>query len=68
MKDGRIVSDHRLDDPLEEDLRTLAYSRLGQALLGKNKNQFDTDGLTAEEQQMLRRLLTRVGDGDADAP
>jgi len=38
----------------------------GQALLGKN--QFDADGLTAEEQQMLRRLLTRVGDADADAP
>lgn len=66
MKDGQIVSDHRLDDPLEEDLRMLAYSRLGQALLGKN--QFDADGLTAEEQQMLRRLLTRVGDADADAP
>ncbi len=66
MKDGQIVSDHRLDDPLEEDLRMLAYSRLGQALLGKN--QLDTDGLTAEEQQMLRRLLTRVGDSDAGAP
>ena len=33
MKDGRIVSDHRLLDPLEEDLRMLSQSKLGQAIL-----------------------------------
>lgn len=58
MKDGRIVSDHRLTDPLEEDLRTLADSRFGQAVLGKNGLQ--PDFLTQEDRVMLRRLLDRV--------
>jgi ABC-type lipoprotein export system ATPase subunit len=66
MKDGQIVSDHRLDDPLEEDLRMLAYSRLGQALLGKND--LETDSLTHPEQEMLRRLLTRIDDGATGSP
>jgi len=60
MKDGRIVSDHRLTDPLEEDLRMLAYSRLGQALLGQDD--FRSDCLTSDEQAMLRRLLLKVSD------
>ena len=59
MKDGRIVSDHRLLDPLEEDLRMLSQSRLGQAIL-------DHDGkmpsyVTPEERAALARLLGRVG-------
>lgn len=58
MKDGRIVSDHRLTDPLEEDLRMLADSRFGQAVLGKNGLQ--PDFLTQEDRVMLRRLLDRV--------
>ena len=58
MQDGRIVSDHRLTDPLEEDLRMLAYSRLGQAVLGHNGLQ--PDYLTPEEQLTLRRLLEKV--------
>ena len=58
MKDGRIVSDHRLTDPLEEDLRTLADSRFGQAVLGKNGLQ--PDFLTQEDRVILRRLLDRV--------
>jgi ABC-type lipoprotein export system ATPase subunit len=67
MKDGQIVSDHRLDDPLQEDLRMLAYSRLGQALLGQNHSpagdlRLETESLTLEEQAVLRRLLARVDD------
>jgi ABC-type lipoprotein export system ATPase subunit len=60
MKDGRIVSDHRLLDPLEEDLRVLAYSKLGQAILGHNG--LRPDYLSADEQVILRRLLARVED------
>ncbi len=64
MHDGHIVADHRLVDPLEEDLRTLAYSRLGQLLLGHSA----TDGaepavLTAEECEMLRQVLAKVDGG-----
>ena len=29
MQDGSIVEDHRVSDPLEEDLRALAFSKLG---------------------------------------
>jgi ABC-type lipoprotein export system ATPase subunit len=61
MKDGRIVGDHRLDDPLEEDLRTLAQSKLGQALLGFSE--LKPDYLDAEQQEALRRLLDKVGQG-----
>jgi ABC-type lipoprotein export system ATPase subunit len=61
MSDGRIVADHRLTDPLEEDLHTLADSRLGQAILGLNDHR--ADFLTPEEQAALRRLLERVEGG-----
>jgi hypothetical protein len=61
MKDGRIVSDHRLDDPLEEDLRMLAATRLGQAVL--SENHLDTDYLTDSDRKLLRRLLNRIDDG-----
>jgi ABC-type lipoprotein export system ATPase subunit len=64
MSDGRIVSDHRLTDPLEEDLRTLAQSRLGQALLGGNAEDDLSPGLLSQaDQAALRRLLMRVNSG-----
>ena len=34
MKDGRIVSDHLLVDPLQEDLRTLAAEQARSGDLG----------------------------------
>ena len=61
MKDGRVVGDHRLDDPLEEDLRMLARSRLGQAVLSKNG--LETGYLSSEEEAILKELLARVSDG-----
>jgi ABC-type lipoprotein export system ATPase subunit len=63
MHDGHIVTDHRLDNPLEEDLRTLADSRLGQTLLGRNGNHLDTPYLTEAEKAILRQVLARV-DGE----
>jgi putative ABC transport system ATP-binding protein len=61
MSDGRIVADHRLTDPLEEDLHMLADSRLGQAILGLNHH--PADFLTEEEQAALRKLLEKIEDG-----
>lgn len=58
MHDGRIVSDHLLSDPLEEDLRTLAQSKLGQAILGVNG--LSSEALDAETQAALRKLLEKV--------
>ncbi len=63
MHDGHIVADHRLLDPAEEDLRTLAYSRLGQALLGNNG--LHTGCLSDEEKAVLSRVLARVNGGGA---
>jgi ABC-type lipoprotein export system ATPase subunit len=60
MKDGRIVSDHRLLDPLEEDLRMLAQTKLGQAIL--NNNGSHADLLTEDEQDALRNLLARMAE------
>lgn len=60
MRDGRIVSDHRLQDPFEEDLRTLAASRLGQAIMGKNHLQLDY--LSEPEKALLQNLLTKVSE------
>jgi ABC-type lipoprotein export system ATPase subunit len=63
MSDGRIVSDHRLIDPLQEDLRTLADSRLGQAILGENALPTPTY-LRSDERQALQRLFKRLEGGE----
>jgi ABC-type lipoprotein export system ATPase subunit len=65
MQDGRIVDDHRVGDTATEDLRSLARSQLGQALLAN-----DTDGLSrlglaedghlTAEGRALKTLLVRA--------
>lgn len=68
MQDGNIVSDHRITDPLEEDLRMFAQSRFGQTLLENSRmlHRF------IEEQDMaaLRQLLQAYDDGaeESEAP
>ena len=64
MRDGRIEEDHRLTDPLEEDLRMLARSKLGQAIL--DSTDAPLPHLSAEEEAVLRRVLQRV-DGAASS-
>ena len=61
MQDGRIVSDHRITDPLEEDLRMFAQSQFGQTLLENSR----TLHKFIEEQDMaaLRQLLQEYDDG-----
>ena len=66
MRDGRVVDDHRVADPLEEDLRTLVHSKLGQTLLD-DSGQSPVPLLTPAEREVLRRLLTRFDDAPADA-
>jgi ABC-type lipoprotein export system ATPase subunit len=58
MKDGRIVDDHRLLDPLEEDLRMLARSRLGQAILDPDDKPLPL--ISDDEEAVLRRVLERI--------
>ncbi|MCY3710386.1 MAG: ABC transporter ATP-binding protein [Caldilineaceae bacterium] len=61
MQDGKIVSDHRITDPLEEDLRMFAQSQFGQTLLENSR----TLHRFIEEQEMaaLRQLLQAYDDG-----
>jgi ABC-type lipoprotein export system ATPase subunit len=63
MKDGRIVDDHRLLDPLEEDLRMLARSRLGQAILDPDDKPLPL--ISDDEEAVLRRVLERINGAEA---
>jgi ABC-type lipoprotein export system ATPase subunit len=58
MNDGRIVDDHRVTDPMEEDLRLLAQSKLGRAIMTDNDEALQR--ITREEELVLRRILQRV--------
>ena len=58
MQDGCIVEDHRVSDPLEEDLRTLAYSKLGETIL--DPADAPMQKITPEEEAVLRRLVERL--------
>jgi ABC-type lipoprotein export system ATPase subunit len=57
MRDGHIVDDHAVADPLTEDLRELGHSRLGQRLLAGE----------VDELGPLRQALTRNGRLTAEA-
>lgn len=63
MRDGRVVDDHRLTDPMEEDLRMLADSRLGQAIL--NTEDAPLQQILPEEELVLRRILHRLNGQEA---
>ncbi len=56
MQDGKIVHEDIVGDVYTEDLKALARSELGQATLGRTL----PDILSQAEQEMLRRILTRV--------
>jgi ABC-type lipoprotein export system ATPase subunit len=58
MQDGRIVEDHRVDDPLVEDLRMLAFSKLGETIL--DPEDAPLQDMTAAEEAILRRLIQRL--------
>jgi len=36
MRDGRIIAEHRVQDPVSEDLWDLAHSDLGAALIARD--------------------------------
>ena len=68
MRDGRIIDDHSVADPLTEDLRELGQSRLGQRLLngaidelGLLRGTLIQDGhLTPEAEQLVDLLRELV--------
>lgn len=58
MQDGSIVEDHRVSDPLEEDLRALAFSKLGEIIL--DPDDAPMQEITPEEELILRKLIERL--------
>jgi ABC-type methionine transport system ATPase subunit len=58
MQDGRIVEDHHVNDPLEEDLRALAFSKLGETIL--DLNDAPLQEVTPDEEAILRKLIVRL--------
>ncbi len=58
MHDGRIMEDHSVNDPLAEDLRLLAHSKLGESILDPHDRL--VEGMTEEEELVLRTLLLRL--------
>jgi ABC-type lipoprotein export system ATPase subunit len=58
MHDGRIVEDHPVLDPLEEDLRILAFSKLGEIIL--NPDDAPLAEVTPAEEVILRKLIQRL--------
>ncbi|HHS96886.1 MAG TPA: ABC transporter ATP-binding protein [Chloroflexi bacterium] len=58
MKDGRIVREHHVGTPFEEDLKAFRDSGLGQAILAGDD--VARDLLTPEEYEVLLRLLRRI--------
>ena len=64
MQDGKIVSDHRITDPIEEDLRMFAQSQFGQSLLEDSHSlgKFIQD----RDLAALRQLLQAYDDSSPD--
>jgi lipoprotein-releasing system ATP-binding protein len=59
MQDGKIVRQHLVGSPFEEDLKLFRDSGVGQAILqGKDE---EVDCLSEEERALLRRVLEGVG-------
>lgn len=60
LQDGKIIDDHRVGHPFEEDLKEFRETGLGQALLrgdGELEEAFQTIG--TEDREMLKQLVQR---------
>jgi putative ABC transport system ATP-binding protein len=67
MRDGRIIDDHAVADPLTEDLRELGRSRLGQRLvagdigdLGRLSQALVRDGHLTPQAECLKDMLEEL--------
>ncbi|MDY0019190.1 MAG: ABC transporter ATP-binding protein [Anaerolineae bacterium] len=59
MHDGKIVNDHRIGSPVEEDLKAFRDSGFGKAIVAGDEATLEPIGITSEEWSVLQRLLTR---------
>jgi ABC-type methionine transport system ATPase subunit len=56
MRDGQIVQEDIVGDVYTEDLKVLARSELGRAVLGQQSIEW----LKQNEEEVVRALLTRI--------
>ncbi len=59
MHDGKIVDDHHIGSPIEEDLKAFRDSGLGRAIVSGNDVAVEPLGITPGEWDVLQRLLAR---------
>jgi ABC-type lipoprotein export system ATPase subunit len=64
MRDGRVVHEHAVGTPFEEDMETFRRSDLGQAILAGDEAALARFG--PDERAALRRLLEGAEDDDHD--
>jgi putative ABC transport system ATP-binding protein len=57
MRDGRIVHEHQVGTPYEEDLAAFRRSELGRAIISEDSRPGTLDFLERQERDLLRRLL-----------
>jgi ABC-type lipoprotein export system ATPase subunit len=58
MRDGKVVREHQVGNPFEEDLKAFRDSGVGQAIL--NGKAASLDCIDAEDRALLRRVLAAV--------
>ncbi|NMB55601.1 MAG: ABC transporter ATP-binding protein [Leptolinea sp.] len=59
MADGKITGDEKISSPVEQDLKDLRYSLIGQAIAEGNIQSLEKTGLDASEIKALQRILKR---------
>jgi putative ABC transport system ATP-binding protein len=57
MADGKIISDEPIKSPVEQDIKDLRFSLLGQALSDGNVTALKDAGLNEKEIAVLRKVL-----------
>jgi ABC-type lipoprotein export system ATPase subunit len=66
MADGKIVREDIIGSPQEEDLKMWRYSGLGRRILSENGDTMEKLGITMDQQEALRELLSSVDGKDSE--
>jgi ABC-type lipoprotein export system ATPase subunit len=59
MADGKIISDEAIKSPVEQDIKDLRYSLLGQAVADGDIKALENAGLSEKEISALKKILKR---------
>jgi ABC-type lipoprotein export system ATPase subunit len=59
MADGKIIGDHKITSPVEQELKDMRFSVIGQAIADGDIKSLEKAGLDASEIKALQRILKR---------